>query len=131
MKSSLKKLTSSHHLPLIWLAVILVALLIAVFASRQATAPSVEGPVDGSSITISGEFTCLPHKDTSGPQTLECAFGLKSGDIYYALGEEGPDYNLLSEVNTGQNITVTGTFQSHPDTKYQDIGTITVSEITK
>lgn len=34
-------------------------------------------------VTITGTFTCLPHKNTSGPQTMECAFGLKGNDGYY------------------------------------------------
>jgi spore germination cell wall hydrolase CwlJ-like protein len=28
-----------------------------------------------SPITVIGQFVCLKHWDTSGPQTLECAFG--------------------------------------------------------
>src|SRR5688572_24598229 len=59
--------------------------------------------------TLTGEYVCLPHKDTRGPQTLECAFGLKtdSGE-YYAL-----DFNLTSQkipnFITGQRYSVTGT----------------------
>lgn len=30
------------------------------------------------STTIRGTVICLPHKDTSGPQTMECAYGIKS-----------------------------------------------------
>ena len=36
--------------------------------------------------TLAGVATCLPHRDTEGPQTLECALGLRTDDgIYYAL----------------------------------------------
>lgn len=58
--------------------------------------------------TLTGEYVCLPHKDTSGPQTLECAFGMKT-DVgeYYAL-----DFNLMSqgpaELNVGDRFTATG-----------------------
>lgn len=50
--------------------------------------------------TLSGEYVCLPHKDQSGPQTLECAFGLKtdSGE-YYAV-----DFSAMSQTNPGVNI---------------------------
>lgn len=42
--------------------------------------------IPNNTITITGTFTCLPHKNTSGPQTMECAFGLKADDgHYYAL----------------------------------------------
>ena len=57
--------------------------------------------------TLVGEYTCLPHKDTSGPQTMECAIGLKTHeDVYYAMD--------LSKVNNGigvdtsKRIKVTG-----------------------
>lgn len=58
--------------------------------------------------TLSGEYLCLPHVDTSGPQTLECAFGLKTDDgTYYAL-----DFNLMSQaildLQTGQHISASG-----------------------
>jgi hypothetical protein len=58
--------------------------------------------------TLTGEMTCLPHADTSGPQTLECALGMKtdSGE-YYAV-----DFSLMSQehsaLNTGDRFTATG-----------------------
>lgn len=40
--------------------------------------------------TFVGTPTCLPHRDTSGPQTLECAFGIRFADgTYYALDMSG------------------------------------------
>ncbi len=58
--------------------------------------------------TLTGVQTCLPHKDTSGPQTMECAIGMKtdSGE-YYAL-----DFSVMSqipiEVQTGQGFSANG-----------------------
>lgn len=56
--------------------------------------------------TLEGEVVCLPHKDTSGPQTLECGFGLKADDgAHYALDAGGvnpPPYT------TGQRIRANG-----------------------
>lgn len=58
--------------------------------------------------TLSGEVVCLPHADTDGPQTMECAYGLKteSGE-YYAL-----DLALMSEqhapLETGERISANG-----------------------
>jgi hypothetical protein len=63
------------------------------------------------SATLTGEYTCLPHTNTEGPQTLECAFGLKTEEgLYYALDfnyfpEAVPPENLL----TGESYTFTGT----------------------
>lgn len=66
---------------------------------------TVQEPYRG---TLTGEFVCLPHKDTSGPQTMECAFGLKTDvDEYYAL-----DFALLSQggpyPETGDRFTANG-----------------------
>ncbi len=58
--------------------------------------------------TLTGTYLCLPHRDTSGPQTLECALGLQTdnGD-YYAL-----DFNLVSQgvpnFKTGDRLSVKG-----------------------
>ncbi len=59
--------------------------------------------------TLTGEYVCLPHTDTSGPQTLECALGLKTdAGEYYAL-----DFNLMptamAELATGDRISANGT----------------------
>lgn len=63
-------------------------------------------------ISLSGTYACLPKKDTGGPVTLECAFGLKTSDGYYALDMsslESKKYPLL----TGQeSLTVTGSLYS-------------------
>jgi len=58
--------------------------------------------------TLSGEVVCLPHKDTSGPITLECAIGMRT-DVgeHYVL-----DMTLLSQENppldTGDRFTANG-----------------------
>lgn len=57
---------------------------------------------------LSGEYVCLPHKDTTGPQAEECAYGLKTDDgYYYAI-----DFALMSQeqqpLATGQRITANG-----------------------
>lgn len=58
--------------------------------------------------TLTGEYICLPHTDTRGPQTLECAFGLKT-DVgeYYAI-----DFAMMSQehrlIETGKRISANG-----------------------
>jgi hypothetical protein len=63
----------------------------------------------GSTVTVAGEVVCLPHKDQSGPQTMECAFGLEddNGD-YYGLSDLD-QATMGGVVDTGKMITVTGT----------------------
>lgn len=58
--------------------------------------------------TLSGEVVCLPHADTSGPTTLECALGLKT-DVgeHYAL-----DFATMSQEQpapeTGTRLSANG-----------------------
>lgn len=59
--------------------------------------------------TVRGKVLCLPHRDTSGPQTLECAIGIQvSTGEYYAL-----DLNMIpneaAHFPTGTNIEAQGT----------------------
>lgn len=61
-------------------------------------------------VSLSGTYVCLPHVDTSGPQTLECALGLHTDDgKYYAL-----DFALMSQATPnmpmGVHITAEGVF---------------------
>lgn len=87
--------------------------------------------------TLTGEHVCLPHRDQSGPQTLECALGIKtSTGEYYAL-----DLNKLSpntlDFATGDNLKVTGTvtpierLSSDHWQKYQVTGILTVDSVEK
>jgi hypothetical protein len=82
-------------------------------------------------ITIEGSMVCLPHKNTSGPQTTECAFGLKDdAGRYFALSDSDPNYQNIMGVGTGDQIRVEGTFTPRASSNYQDIGIITVTKIT-
>lgn len=82
-------------------------------------------------ITIEGTIVCLPHQDTDGPQTLECAFGLHDDDgRYFALLDTDPQYRTVSSVGMNTRVTVEGIFKLRLQSKYQDIGIIEVTKIT-
>lgn len=59
--------------------------------------------------TVVGFWECLPHKDTSGPQTMECAFGIAidQSDGHYAVNT-----SLMStypvDFPTGTKVRVSG-----------------------
>ncbi len=87
-------------------------------ASQSADSGSADGVIDGRAAssgdvrsyrgTLTGEQVCLPHTDTSGPQTMECALGIKTdAGEYYAL-----DLQMLSQpapdLATGDRFTATG-----------------------
>lgn len=82
-------------------------------------------------ITVVGTIECLPHRDTSGPQTMECAFGLvDDGGTHYALRDSDPNYANVSGAQSGGRVTVHGNFVAAEDEKYASMGTITVDRIT-
>ncbi len=65
-------------------------------------------PQPAETVTLTGTQVCLPHKDTSGPQTLECAIGMQTtAGNYYAL-----DLNLVSgepiDIPNGKTFTASG-----------------------
>lgn len=81
-------------------------------------------------VTLIGTPTCLPHKDTSGPITLECAIGLKGDDgRYYAL-TNAPDSLWQDDFNS--RVKVRGIL-SEPasNSQYAISGTLSVSSATK
>jgi len=91
--------------------------------------PPVTIPPNGP-ITVRGYIVCLPHRDTTGPQTLECAFGLrdKSGN-YFALRDTDPSYQNIVGMPTNTQVDVEGIFSAEINEKYQGLGTIAVTKI--
>lgn len=59
-------------------------------------------------VTLSGTYVCLPHLNASGPQTTECAFGIKTDDgVYYAVNF-GQSANAMTQFQSGAHITADG-----------------------
>lgn len=89
--------------------------------------------------TYSGEYVCLPHTDTSGPQTMECAFGLKLDDGKYIAIDWGElmTSGAAMEIKSGDRIELTGLFvpveQLNTDQwrKYPITGILSVKNMTK
>lgn len=87
--------------------------------------------IAGESITLTGEFICLPHKNKGQIQTMECAFGLKTaGGEYYALSD--PEMKYLMDIPTGKQITVSGIIDptdTRANSIYDIVGTLNVKEV--
>ena len=91
--------------------------------------PPQEIPATGQ-ISIDGTMVCLPHKDMSGPQTLECAIGLEdSQGRYFGLDETALGGPGQADIATGKQVHVEGTFTPRTDSPYQDIGVIKATSI--
>jgi hypothetical protein len=90
--------------------VLLIIIAIAGFFAWQKTAPAENLNLDATpqNATLSGTYTCLPHVDTSGPQTMECAFGLKTDDGDYYAVNFGQSADAMNQFQSGAHITAEG-----------------------
>jgi len=83
-------------------------------------------------IRVTGDILCLPLKDTTGPQTMECAYGIKSNTgEYYALDDHTTGYENVMGIPMNSQITVSGIFSPRTDSEYKDIGVISVTHIER
>lgn len=109
-----------------WLIVTGLMVLLFVFAFGVYSADWIwnRGKAQANSsqeVTIEGLAVCLPHKDTSGPQTMECAVGLKANSgKYYGV----KDKDITSSVGTNKTVKVTGVLEEPGDSKYDIAGTL-------
>lgn len=113
--------------------VVLVLVLVGfmLFRSVPESVLTVLAPSVGA-ITIQGRMVCLPHKNTDGPQTLECAFGLKDDEgRYFALSDTDSAYKNIGNVPMNVRVEVEGVFALRTDSNYQDIGVISVTRVTQ
>lgn len=80
-------------------------------------------------VTVEGEVVCLPHKNSDGPQTLECAAGLKTTDgKHYGLSTNDPASPLTTAAGTQKKASVTGALEPTGDTQYDIEGIIAVEK---
>ena len=78
-----------------------------------------------------GEAVCLPHRDSSGPATMECAIGLRDDQgQFYALRDSDPAFRTIAGIRTGIRIEVRGLFTERTDPKYQSVGVIEVASVS-
>lgn len=104
----------THGNALVWLLV-LIALAIAAFFIFSTKRPASE-VVDSQSGTpvettvLEGEVVCLPHRDTSGPTTMECTYGVETieGNYYGLDGSQLPT-DKQGGYQTGTRIAFEGT----------------------
>ncbi len=84
----------------------------------------------GEAVTLTGTFMCLLHRDTEGPQTEECALGMKLDDgTYYAVADGSADYSLVMGASSGDKITVGGFLKKEESDHYQSSGTVTITSL--
>jgi len=107
--------TSPHHRsnPFLVASTLLVAvgcILLTACGTTSSAQKNAEVDAAPRQVTLSGSSVCLPHRDTSGPQTMECAFGLKTDDgSYYALDLLILESEILRDFPTQERLTLKGT----------------------
>lgn len=81
-------------------------------------------------VTLTGTIVCLPHKDRTGPQTLECAFGLQAdGGEHYGLRNLNFP-GTPGGVDTGNRVRVVGELTApEPTNIYDIVGVVNVSTV--
>jgi hypothetical protein len=129
----------SPVLVIVIVAMIMAAVTTAAIIGRRPDDPAPRSGVtapafkDGQSVTLDGTILCLPHKNTSGPQTEECAYGFKDDNgIYYSLRDDANNYSNFMGQPMNSRVRIIGTFHTQTAaTIYQDVGTITITSIIK
>lgn len=112
------------------LATIAIFAAVAFLVTRGSHAPSAPINSSDGTATVSGLAVCLPHKNTEGPQTLECAIGLKDDKgIYYSLSDTDQTYANIAKVQTGTRYEVSGNLEERSDPKYATAGIIRVEKL--
>lgn len=120
------------HLWIFATVIIIIGVASAAFVlTRDAFAPKGEDSLqDPQPVIMEGKLTCLPHRNTEGAQTLECAYGLQTNEgVYYSLRDSKEDYSTISSVPFNEPVKVTGELEIKEDEKYNSNGIITVIEI--
>jgi hypothetical protein len=122
------------------LAVVLFVIVLAVitiigvvaWAPARDEGKSKEGNDDRATeigfVRMIGELVCLPHHDTEGPQTLECASGVKVGDDYYAL--KGDSQSTVG-MPFNEPVEVSGKLAAETSNLYKIQGSINVTSLLK
>ena len=96
----------------LWLIGLIALGVIAYFVFRERPVATPEGAVGGVSrqeVIMEGEVVCLPHRNTSGPTTMECAYGLRD-DLgnYYGLDATNLSSTTPPEYEVGDRISIEG-----------------------
>lgn len=118
----------SHVVVVFGAIVVLIVIVIGILSVVRA--PGRSGSEVSQGAKVSGEVVCLPHRGGGdGPQTLECAIGLRGDDgKYYGLRDQSTDHRLATDF-FGKRVEVSGDLRSEVDRVYDTTGTIEVRSI--
>lgn len=79
--------------------------------------------------TIEGKIVCLNHRNTNGPQTLECAIGIETDDgKHYSISDSRSDISISSLAGSDKRVRISGSLKEASDSKYVSDGIFTVEQ---
>jgi hypothetical protein len=89
--------------------------------------------------SFDGVLVCLPHRDTSGPVTMECAYGVKTDSgTHYALRIDSIRSQSIANIAIGTKVRVSGSLVQPPQLEesrewkiYNVVGIMEVSSVAK
>lgn len=95
------------------LGVIAVIFLVIVglfwYMQQNINTPDDTISADRQEITLNGSYVCLPHRDTNGPETMECALGMQAENgMYYGLDTSNLSTGVATAFTMGDAIRVQG-----------------------
>jgi len=100
----------SHPLLLASTLLVAVGCILLTSCSTTSARKSDDFPQVPRQATLSGMSVCLPHRDVSGPHTMECALGLKARDgTHYALDLSVLQTEAFWEFPANEEVVVEGT----------------------
>lgn len=117
------------------ISVMAIALLVSAFflTQNQKTGPNQPNTpqVTPGPITVEGTVVCLPHKNTEGPQTAECAFGMQStAGAYYGLKSLNQEQIIDGTLTVNTQVKVSGDLLlPEENERYGVVGNIEVKSI--
>ena len=91
-------------------AIIIIGLIGYGVMNGSPVAPNTINDGTPQQMTLTGTYGCLPHLDTSGPQTMECAFGIQSDNGDWYAVNFGASADSMNQFQSGAHVTLDGFF---------------------
>lgn len=115
MASSTQRQGQGKKMGLTWFILVDMLIVIALIVGIQFMHTDQQPTNTGSGlivpqqVTLEGVYTCLPHRDTTGPQTMECALGMQATtNRFYALDLSSIPASQKMGLATGSGVRVQG-----------------------
>lgn len=101
-------MTTNKSIFVLATVVVIGLVVLALIRPSEEVAPNIPLDPTPQNVTLSGTYVCLPHLDTTGPQTEECAFGFKTDAGEYYAVNFGQSAEAMQQFQSGAHVTAEG-----------------------